>query len=356
MTSLSFPEPGGARSADSLEYSLARYEQMVQALKFPADQPDRWADWTSCARQKLAELIGLPQALDKPRPSLDLQQGEKFTGPGYVRRLVRFETRPGLEAVGWLLMPEQISGPKPAVICLPGHGRGADEIVGINENGHDDEKVGSYQNNFAIQCVRQGYVTLALEMIGFGHRRDAAARRNGPGASSCMPAAGAALLLGESMVGWRVWDTIRAIDLLSGLSEVDSSRIGLIGISGGGTVASYAAALDERVGCTLLSGSFCTFRDSIFSVAHCIDNYVPGILKWFEVADIAAMITPRLLFCESGGHDDLFPEPGVRQAFNEAQKAYNAMNVAKNIELEIFNAGHIFDGLKAFDWMQQHWK
>lgn len=356
MTSLSIPEPSGARTADSLEYSLGRYAQVVRALKFTADQPDQWPDWTTCSRQKLAELIGLPQALDKPRPSLDLHQDAEFTGPGYVRRLVRFETRPGLEAVGWLLMPTQLSEPKPAVICLPGHGRGVDEIVGIDEKGQVDENSGSYQNNFALQCVRQGYVTLALEMIGFGHRRDAAARKNGPEASSCMPAAGAALLLGETMVGWRVWDTIRAIDLLSGLSQIDPSRIGLIGISGGGTVASYTAALDERVGCTVLSGSFCTFRDSIFSVAHCIDNYVPGILKWFEVADIAAMIAPRLLFCESGNLDDLFPEPGVRQAFNEAQKAYNAMNAAKNIELEIFNAGHIFDGRKAFDWMKQRWK
>lgn len=349
-------QPPGQPTTDSRLYSLARYAQTDQQLKFPINQPDAWPAWATQARSKLTELIGLPQPIDTQRPALQIKYEPAVARPGYVRQFVRFETRPGLETVGWLLMPEKATGPKPAMICLPGHGRGIDEIVGLDEHGRDDELAQSYQHNFALQCVRQGYATLALEMTGFGHRRDAAARKSGPGASSCMPAAGAALMLGESMVGWRVWDTIRAIDFLTSLSDVDSSRVGLMGISGGGTVASYAAALDPRVSCTMLSGSFCTFRDSIFSIMHCIDNYVHGILKWFEVADLAALIAPRLLFCESGSQDDIFPEPGVRQAFADAKKAYAAMNAADHLTLDIFQAGHVFDGRKAFPWINHHWQ
>lgn len=343
-------------STDSLQYSLFRYAQATRRLKFPVDEPDIWTDWLKTARAKLTDLIGLPQDLSVPRAALNVQYEPAKARPGYTRRFVRFETRPGMQAVGWLLIPEKPAGPRPAMICLPGHGRGADEICGLDENGHDSDTVQTYQHNFAMQCVRRGYVTLALEMIGFGHRRDPAARRRGAGASSCMPAAGAALMLGESMVGWRVWDTIRAIDLLTGLSDVDNKRIGLMGISGGGTVASYAAALDDRVSCTMLSGSFCTFRDSIFSVQHCIDNYVPGILNWFEVADLAAMIAPRLLFCESGSQDDIFPEPGVRVAFNESLKTWQAHHAGDKIGLDIFQAGHVFDGRAAFPWIESHWK
>ena len=343
-------------STDSLQYSLARYSELKPKLKFPIESPEAWPAWRTQARAKLTELIGLPQPLSEPRPAIQVTYEPAVARPGYIRQMVRFETRPGLEAVGWLLIPEKSSGPKPAMICLPGHGRGADEITGLDEKGRDNEMAQTYQHNFALQCVRQGHVTLALEMIGFGHRRDPASRKRGAGASSCMPAAGAALMLGESMVGWRVWDVIRSIDFLTTLSDVDSSRIGLMGISGGGTVASYAAALDPRVTCTMLSGSFCTFRDSIFSVMHCIDNYVHGVLQWFEVADLAALIAPRLLFCESGSEDDIFPEPGVREAFAEAQKAYQAMKSSENLELDIFKAGHVFDGRAAFPWIDKHWK
>ncbi|MFM7317187.1 MAG: alpha/beta hydrolase family protein [bacterium] len=342
-------------SSDSLEYSHFRYSQIGRSLKFPLDQSEKWPGWLGEARSKLTDIIGLPQPIDEPRLAPSVQFKPVVNRPGYTRQMVTIETRPGMLAIGWLLMPEKTKGPLQAIICLPGHGRGADEIVGIDDKGRDIENIETYQHNFALQCVRRGYATLALEMIGFGHRRDSAARKRGAGASSCMPAAGAALMLGESMVGWRVWDVIRSIDFLIGLSDVESSRIGLMGISGGGTVASYAAALDSRISMAMLSGSFCTFRDSIFSVAHCIDNYVPGILKYFEVADLAAMIAPRLLFCESGSQDDIFPEPGVREAFAESLKTYQAMKAADNIGLEIFNAGHIFEGRAAFDWIKKRW-
>jgi dienelactone hydrolase len=346
---LNRPEP----TSDSLTYSLARYAEVKPALSFPLDAPAVWDSWRADARKRLTELIGLPQELSQPRPAIQVTYEPAIVRKGYVRQLVRFATRPGLEAVGWLLMPEKSSGPKPAMICLPGHGRGIDEIVGLDEKGRDDEAAQTYQHNFALQCVRQGYVTLALEMVGFGRRRDAAARKRGAGASSCMPAAGAALMLGESMVGWRVWDVVRAVDFLSSLSDVDSSRIGLMGISGGGTVSLYAAALDERVACAMLSCSYCTFRDSIFSVMHCIDNYVPGILRWFEAADLAAMIAPRLVFCESGSEDDIFPEPGVRQAFEDARRIYAAMRAEDRLALHMFDAGHVFDGRQAFPWIAE---
>lgn len=340
-------------TTDSLAYSLARYAEIPRSLRFPLSQPDRWEAWRAEARGKLTQLIGLPHELSEHRPSLVIEYGPAVVRPGFVRQFVRFETRPGCMAVGWLLIPEKIDGPRPAMICLPGHGRGIDEITGLDEKGQDDESAQSYQHNFALQCVRQGYVTLALEMIGFGHRRDPAARKHGAGASSCMPAAGAALMLGESMVGWRVWDVVRAIDFLTSLSDVDSSKIGLMGISGGGTVSLYAAALDERVASAMLSCSYCTFRDSIYSVSHCIDNYVPGILKWFEVADLAALIAPRLLFCEAGAADDIFPEPGVREAYDEARRSYEAMKAGGNLGLHVFQAGHVFDGRQAFPWIAQ---
>ena len=343
-------------SSDSLDYSRFRYDQAARSLKFPLNDQEKWSSWRKNARNELTRLIGLPQPLTTQRPAPEVRFDSAVARPGYSRQFVRIQTRPGMLAVGWLLMPDKITGPLPAIICLPGHGRGADEIVGIDEKGRDNENIETYQHNFALQCVRRGYATLALEMIGFGHRRDAAARKRGAGASSCMPAAGAALMLGESMVGWRVWDVIRSIDWLASLSDVDSTRIGLMGISGGGTVASYAAALDDRVSMTMLSGSFCTFRDSIFSVAHCIDNYVPGILNYFEVSDLAALIAPRLLFCESGSQDDIFPEAGAREAFGESLKTYKAMNAADHLSLDIFNAGHVFDGRQAFPWIEKHWK
>ena len=150
-----------------------------------------------------------------------------------------------------------------------------------------------------------------------------------------------------------VWDSLRAVDFLSTLPEVDPSRVAMMGISGGGTVTLHAAALDERVKVAVLSCSFCTFRDSIYSISHCIDNYVPGILNWFEAADIAALIAPRHLFVEAGLDDAIFPVDGVQQALRDAGRAFSAQGAAGRVESHVFEGGHTFDGSRALPRMQE---
>ena len=333
---------------DSLDYTLARYDETAaRRLQFDPRAIERW---DRAARPKLRELLGpMPQSVVPLRP----RYGETTQRPGYSRTPVTFATRDDLDAFGFLLVPDDVKPGTPAVLCLPGHGRGAEEIVGIDEDGHDRDHLDGYQHDFAVQCVRRGYVTLALEMLGFGRRRDPAARAKGKGQSSCQPAAGAALLLGETMAGWRTWDAMRAFDLLTARPEVNPKRLALIGISGGGTVGLYTAALDDRVKVAVLSGSFCTYRDSILSVAHCIDNYVPGILQWFEMADIAGLIAPRALFVESGNDDPIFPKPGVEAALRYAKRAYDARGAADRLAHAFFPAAHQFDGTAAFARMAE---
>jgi dienelactone hydrolase len=330
---------------DSLAYSLARYRDVSPRLAFRARTAAEAETWAIEARSKLRELIG-----PLPAETVPLQPtwGEPVRRPGHTRRSVLFATRPGLAAFGYLLIPDELDAPAPGFVCIPGHGRGVDEIVGIDERGRDRDHLDGYQHDFAVQCAQKGYVTLALEPIGFGHRRDEAARQRGPGASSCQPAAGAALLLGETMVGWRAWDALRAVDLLAERPEVDPARIGMMGISGGGTITLYAAALDDRIRAAFLSGSFCTYRDSIFSIQHCIDNYVPGILNWFEMPDLAALIAPRFLFVENGVEDPIFPEAGVKSALRRVEAAYKALGVPDRVASAFFPAGHQFDGTAAF--------
>ena len=95
-----------------------------------------------------------------------------------------------------------------------------------------------------------------------------------------------------------------------------------MGISGGGTVTVFATALDPRIRAALVSGYLNTFRDSIGSLAHCIDNYVPGILNWAEMHDLAGLIAPRPLFVESGEKDNIFPIRASIESFNEVRKIY----------------------------------
>lgn len=338
------PKPA-SEEFDSLAYSLARYAQSPRNLAFRAGTIEEAKRWRTDARAKLAELIGI---VGVERVPLEPKWGEVVAKSGYSRRTVTFSTRAGMSAFAYWLLPNDRAKKLPTMICLPGHGRGVDDLVGIDDEGNERDHYDGYQHDYALQFVRNGYATLALEPLGFGHRRDLAACKGNGSTSSCQPASGSALMLGETMVGWRVWDVIRAIDFLSELPEADPAKIGVMGISGGGTVSLYAGALDERIFATFLSCSFCTFKDSIYSISHCIDNYVPGILKWFEASDLAALIAPGRLFCEAGADDKIFPRHGVESALASASAAYRVWNAPDALCSAFFDAGHVFDGKAAF--------
>jgi hypothetical protein len=337
-------------SFDSLAWTRKRYEEMPRRLGFRARNRREAQAWQRQLRAKLTELLGgFP-----PRTPLRAEVLEKKEFPAYTRESVIFESRPGLGVFGYFLIPKDRPQPRPALICVPGHGRGADDIAGIDEKGQDRTAKGPYQFDFAVQAAERGFAAFAIEPLGFGCRRDPASRRRGLGQSSCQPAAGAALLMGETMIGWRVYDIMRAVDYLETRAEVDARRIGLMGISGGGTITAFGTALEPRISAALISGYLNTFRDSVFSLSHCIDNYVPGILRWCEMYDIAGLIAPRPLFCESGTKDDIFPIEAFRFSFGKVQEVYRVFGAEDRIGQEIFEAGHQFSGKLGFPFLEKH--
>ena len=338
------------RQLDSLQFSLSSYESIRPSMSFSATNKAAARLWQKRVRSKLTELLG---GLPSTRVALRAMILERKKLNNYTREKIVFQSRDNLSAFGYLLLPEKVSSPIPAIVCLPGHGRGCDDIVGITENGQQRETKSGYARDFALQVVEHGYAAFAIEQLAFGCRRDDASRKKGAGQSSCQPAAGAALLFGQTMIGWRVWDVMRAIDYLLTRSEIDSSRIATMGISGGGTVSLFSAALDERIKVGVVSGYFNTFRDSILSLSHCIDNYVPGILNYIEMYDLAGLVAPRGLFIESGVRDPIFPIHGSRAAVRKAQDIYSVFGAPNKIGHEVFDDEHVFYGNGAFEFLRK---
>jgi len=104
----------------------------------------------------------------------------------------------------------------------------------------------------------------------------------------------------------------------------------------------------------MISGYLNTFRDSIMSLSHCIDNYVPGILNWAEMYDVAGLIAPRPLLAESGTKDDIFPIEASKASFARVKKVYEVFDAATSIQHEIFNGEHSFYGVKGLPFLAQH--
>jgi hypothetical protein len=253
----------------------------------------------------------------------------------------------------YLLTPKQAAKPMPAIICVPGHGRGADDIVGIDEHGRDRSNKAGYQHDFAIQVVEHGAAAIAVEPMAFGCRRDPLTRKKGLGATACQPSAGSALLFGETMIGWRVYDVMRTRDWIETRPELNSRQVGCMGISGGGTCTLFSAALDTRIRTAFVSGYLNIFRDCIMSLSHCMDNYVPGILNWAEMYDVAGLIAPRPLFSEGGDKDPIFPVAATRESYARVQKIYAVFGAPGAVQQEIFEGVHEFHGVRGLPFLMK---
>ncbi len=338
-------------SFDPVLYTQNLHDAAPLRMTFQATSRARAEAWQKELREKIAELVG---GFPSQRTPLQAQTLEVKEYPGYRREKFIFQSRPGVEVLGYLVTPTAGRAPHPAVIAIPGHGRGVDDIVGIDDHGRDGTERVGYAYDYALQIAEHGMAAVAIEPMAFGCRRDPVTRSSGLSATACQPAAGSALLLGQTMIGWRVYDTMRAIDWIATRPELDSSRIGCLGCSGGGTCTLFAAALDSRIRAALVSSYLNTFRESIMRVSHCIDNYVPGILNWAEMYDVAGLIAPRPLFAESGLRDPIFPTAAARESFARVQKVYAVFGAEDQVGLEVFDGPHSFHGKRGLPFLAGH--
>ncbi|MEZ4225896.1 MAG: alpha/beta hydrolase family protein [Polyangiaceae bacterium] len=311
-----------------------------RALMDAAERRHRFAGgdvraWQRELRARLRELTGYERMPQEP-PALDVQRLWLRDG---VEKLT-FCAEEHASVPAYLMLPEG-TPPFATMLCLQGHSTGMHNSVALDaeSESHAIEVEGA--RDFARQCVAQGYAALCIEQRAFGERRElqqAHVNRYNP----CHDAAMHALALGRTLLAERVYDVARALDFVSTRAELDDTRVGVMGNSGGGTVAIWAGALLERIAFVMPSCSLCTFRHSLMSVYHCSDNYIPGILQVAEMADVAGLIAPRPLLAVTGAKDALFPLEGVRQCFDELHAVYRALGAATRAELIVGSEGHRF--------------
>lgn len=158
-------------------------------------------------------------------------------------------------------------------------------------------------------------------------------------------------MLGRTLIGYRVLDARRALDWLSARPEVDPNRLGMTGISGGGTITFYTGALETRLKAVLVSGYFNTYRDSVYSIHHCPDNHIPGVLRLFEMPDIVGLIAPRYAFFKQGESDPIFPLKGFREGMARARQIYEVFGVPNRLGWHTYPGGHEWNGSKGVPWL-----
>ena len=314
-----------------LEKENAIVRDLPVGMAYDGTQP--FAVWQTSAREKLAELLGM--AHFTPCEPLTQIEWERASDAFHEIRFT-FQSEPDYRVPCHLLIPHRVrlAG---VMVCLQGHSTGMHISLGRAKYESDENTVAGGDRDFALQCVRHGMCCVTIEQRGFGEK-------GGNPNPDCYVPAMTALLSGRTLLGARVWDIMRLIDLLKAefSDRCDTNRFFAMGNSGGGTATFYAAALDTRIAAAMPSCAFCTYADSIGSMFHCACNFVPNIRNYFDMAELAALTAPRPIVIVSGEKDDIFPIEPAKSQFARLQQYYAAADAADKCVHVVGPEGHRF--------------
>ncbi len=181
--------------------------------------------------------------------------------------------------------------------------------------------------------AERGWAALAIDHWGFGERQQ-------PGERALVKRL---LWQGSTLWGWRLHDTLAALDWLRLQPGFEALPVVTLGLSMGSTMALWAAALDERIaGCVdlccaaeydalLARGTYDLHGDYFF---------VPGLLRQFTLAEIAGLMAPRAHLSLAGADDPLTPVEGLASLDAALVAAYAALGHRQRWEQAVERTGH----------------
>lgn len=271
---------------------------------WPAEQARR--------RTMYLDRMGLTPYLAEARTPPKMRITQTLYRQGYRIEKLYFESLPQLYVSANLYVPKNLRQRTPAVAYFCGHSR--------------TQKI-HYQSHARRFC-ELGFVTLIVDTIQYGEikgehhgcysqgRFHWYSRGYNPAAVEC-------------------WNGIRALDLLESRPEVDGSRMGITGISGGGGMSWWLGAADERarvVAPVCGTGTRRSHAAQRTIDGHCDCMFYINPDGW-DLADVAALIAPRPLLIASANMDGLYTIDAIRETYGKIKALYTRLGIEDRLQL-----------------------
>ncbi|TFG62541.1 MAG: hypothetical protein E4H36_07755 [Spirochaetales bacterium] len=395
------------------------YGSSPRALSF---MDPRWhdaAEWRSTARREVLRLLA-PPVLNSAPSGAGGAAGARVTGTcrydGLEIEMISFELPFGPPMEALFMKPENATGPLPGVLAFHDHGGikyyGKQKIARAGEfqsplmQTHQEHYYGG--RAWANELAKRGYGVLVHDAFPFESRKILA---------SCLPAytvkrmmsppltieeltpedvlPGAVITAydvpsagpsGESASAVKAYDAFAArhediiakslfslgltwpglvfaedtfaLDYLSSRPDIDSSRMGCCGLSGGGLRTNYLAGLDGRVRCSVTAGFMTTWKDLVLNTCytHTWMIYIPGLAGLMDFPDILSLHAPLPALVLGTDSDPLFTPAETRAAAAVIGEVYRKTGAADNFVLSIHRGPHKFDvpmQEEAFAWFDR---
>ena len=300
---------------DSIEPSSDRRRTQArtnwEGADFQAPQDaEAWRDRAAHLREQMLVALGLWPMF--PKTPLNPVIGGKLDRGDYTIEKVVLETFPGFTLSGNLYRPAQRTGRIPAILCPHGH--------------WEDGRMNPEVQQRCIRWAKLGCVVFMYDMVGYNDSKPFTH-----------------VFLNDRLRRWglslptlQTWNSIRALDWLSGLPDVDAARIGCTGESGGGTQTFLLTALDDRI---KVSGPVVMVSDTF--QGGCVCENAAGLRLGTDNVEFAAMCAPRPLIMVGASGD--WTAKTMSRAYPAIRGVYALVGSPDRVTAQVFDFPHNYN-------------
>jgi cephalosporin-C deacetylase-like acetyl esterase len=295
--------------------NLKQAERLLAQRKWPSS-----AEEISAFRDRIRNSVVRLTAVQKTQAPTEVKRLGEIRRAGYrIERLI-FESEAGIPLPSLLFVPDQIQSRNPAVLYVHEAGKSAEAGPGGEIEG----------------LAKAGNVVMAIDLRGMGETaetKDNWASEFFPGYDSAMKA----LLIGKTLVGFRVQDIACAMDVLSARAEVDPARIAGFGRGSAAVPLLHAAVLDDRFKSLTFAEMLVSYEAVVRQRIHrrVFENTVRGVLELYDLPDLVACLAPRAVMIV-GARDPLgvpLTLEETTQAFSRARDVFRMAGAEKLIRI-----------------------
>lgn len=328
-------------------------------FRFDGTSRSDFGNWKAKALPQVRACLGdFP-----PRVPLNPELLVEWEHDGLKKQRWVIDVLPNLAATVQINLPGNLKKGqrKPAILCWHGHGNfGKDSVMGNNANGEVKAEIGRHNYDYGHQMAKQGFVTFAADWMGMGERKEDRGpnwHNQSAGRDWCNLFYLQATMLGMTSISINVTIGMAATDLICSQPFVDKNNLGVMGLSGGGTMTLWSAFCDERFGAAEIIG----YSNLFWAFGYRDTNYcgmqvAPGLFKLADLPDLQGLLAPRPLLVDIGVYDSCFSVDEALQCYKLVEKIYRAAGASNKLELDLGATEHGWVGKKAPAFFRKHLK
>jgi dienelactone hydrolase len=339
-------------------------------------------EWAKVARERL--LRGLNYDL----PPVDLKSTtlERLETDSFIREKIEFNTTPWFRVPGYFYTPKNVPLPAPALIVMHEWGGpilfGAERVCGepVHPAIIKHRAVCTSGRPLADWYASHGYAVIVIDAYHFGHRAprdlnglpesfnpaelddDTLKKYDGMTRDSLYLGVRELNWAGTTWAGVNYGDDSRCVDYLLSRKEVDGSRIGCTGLSGGGWRTDMIAALEPRIKATVTVGWMTTGdTQQAYDLAGAVGTFclLPGVWNRMDIPDMISMGAPKACMVVSGTKDELFSPLGQKESTRQIAEAFSWAGIPDHFRSYTPPKEHCYDAEikeEALLWFNKHLK